>query len=139
MNRHQLNCPISKVIHGNTYLFKVLLEYELCPREHISYIVSCGFKNYIIVIILNIVDGMEDECTSQASSPRCAERKLHIVGKDYYKLYWVTEDCQLAEFTKNIPGLMHRCKLGYGFYEFTKPEYISFDKQVILMDKVFSN
>ena len=26
--------------------------------------------------------------------------------------------------------------LGYGFYEFTMPEFISYDKQVILMDKV---
>ena len=64
-------------------------------------------------------------------------KDLEIVKNDYYELYPVTKECQLSEFTATIPGLTTRCKLGYGFYEFTKPEFISFDKQVILMGKVF--
>ena len=65
------------------------------------------------------------------------EKKLEIVGKEYYELYPVTKECQLSEFTATIPGLRNRWKLGYGFYEFTKPEFISYDKQVILMAKVY--
>ena len=73
---------------------------------------------------------------TQLSYPKLSE-KLEVVGKEYYKLYPVTKECQLSEFTKTIPGLTSKWKLGYVFYEFTKPEFISFDKQVILMGKVY--
>ena len=88
---------------------------------------------------LNIADGKEDEFTIQQFSPKLDEKKLEIVGKEYYKLHSVTEECQLSVFTATIQGLTTKCKLGYGFYQFTKPEFILNDKQVILMGKVFLN
>ena len=42
----------------------------------------------------------------------------------------------ILDFTKTIEGITYNPGFGYGFYEFTKPEIISYDKQVILMDKV---
>lgn len=45
----------------------------------------------------------------------------------------------VLEFAKTMApeGLAHyNPGLGYGFYEFTKPEFILYDKQVIMMDKV---
>ena len=62
---------------------------------------------------------------------------LEKVPEKYYKLYTVDKTCPVSEFVKDIPE--SSCTgLGYGFYEFKKPELISYDKQVILMDKVFT-
>ena len=84
-----------------------------------------------------VPDGKDDECFVQQSPLLTHDGKgLEVVHNDYYKLYPVTSECKLSEFTATIPGLTNRCKLGYGFYEFTSSEYISFDKQVILMGKV---
>ena len=63
---------------------------------------------------------------------------LEKVPEKYYKLYTVDKTCPVSEFVKGISE--SSCTgLGYGFYEFKlKPELISYDKQVILMDKVFT-
>ena len=62
---------------------------------------------------------------------------MQLVDKKYRILKQVQEECSILDFVKTIEGLSHYTPgIGYGFYEFTKPERISHDKQVILMDKV---
>ena len=48
----------------------------------------------------------------------------------------VSKECTILDFGKTIEGVTYKPGLGYGFYDFTKPELISHDKQVILMDQV---
>ena len=62
------------------------------------------------------------------------EEKYHVqlervpLGQEY----------PILDFVKTkIEGVTYNPRLGYGFYEFTKPELISYDKQVIVMDQVF--
>ena len=62
---------------------------------------------------------------------------IKLVDKKYYTLNRVLQECSTLDFGKNIKGITYKPGLGYGFYEFTKPELISHDKQVILMDQVF--
>ena len=62
---------------------------------------------------------------------------LKIVGPEYYTLYPIEEECEILKFVENIKDLSYKSGLGYGFYQFTKPELISYDKQVILMGKVY--
>ena len=67
------------------------------------------------------------------------DKSLKLVDDKYKKLTRVPGDQEypVLEFTKNIEGIPNYYpKLGYGFYEFTKPEFILHNKQVILMDKV---
>ena len=67
------------------------------------------------------------------------DKTLKLVDDKYKMLIRVPDDREypVLEFTKTIKGIPdYYPKLGYGFYEFTKPEFISRDKQVILMDKV---
>ena len=63
------------------------------------------------------------------------ERNMQLVNQKHYKLERVTNECSILDFCRvtfedYTPGL------GYGFYEFTKPELIQYEKQVILMDQV---
>ena len=62
---------------------------------------------------------------------------LKPVEEKYYKLKYVPEECALLDIAKAIEGVAYAPGLGYGFYEFTKPEYILYNKQVIVMDQVF--
>ena len=58
----------------------------------------------------------------------------------FYSIYEVPEDCDdtlLSFGRKHIPGF--RSESGYGYFEFTKPEYLKFNKNVILMNKVNHN
>lgn len=68
------------------------------------------------------------------------DKTLKPVDDKYFtKLIRVPDDrvYPILEFTKTIEGIPdYYPRSGYGFYEFTKPEFISHDKQVILMDKV---
>ena len=69
------------------------------------------------------------------------EENLKRVEDKYIKLKKVPGDREypVLEFAKTMApeGLAHyNPGLGYGFFEFTKPEFILYDKQVIMMDKV---
>lgn len=79
---------------------------------------------------------MNQKLMSQTStSDSNVNKSLEIVPKEYYILYPVNKTCPVSEFVKDISECGFT-GLGYGFYEFKKPELISYDKQVILMDKV---
>jgi hypothetical protein len=74
------------------------------------------------------------------------DKNLKLVDEKYKKLirvpndqeYPILEFTNLKIFSEVIPGKVYHPSLGCGFYEFTKPEYISRNKQVILMDKVLA-
>ena len=52
------------------------------------------------------------------------------------KMYEVKHDCEAATFMKdNVPNY----KLESGYYQFTEPEYILHDTEVVLMDKVHAH
>ena len=58
----------------------------------------------------------------------------------HYSIYEVREDCDdtVESFgRRHIPGF--KSGSGYGYFEFTKPEYMKLNKNVILMDKVNHN
>ena len=63
-------------------------------------------------------------------------QKLQLVTERYYKLKYVPQECSILDFAKTIEGVTYNAGFGYGFYEFTKPEIIQYDKQVILMNEV---
>lgn len=92
------------------------------------------------LLVSEPTDGKKDEFVKQRSqtSTSNADKSLVIVPDKYYSLHSVTKACEVIDFVRGIPGLTYSTRLGYGFYEFTKPELISYDKQVILMDKVFT-
>jgi hypothetical protein len=74
-------------------------------------------------------------------TPKDAEENLKAVELKYIKLKKVPGDREypVHEFAKTMDGLSnYNPGLGYAFYEFTKPELIAYDKQVILMDKVWT-
>ena len=50
------------------------------------------------------------------------------------ELYDVTEDCEVTEFLRSK---LQNYRLESGYYQFTKPEYISDDTEVIFIDKVY--
>ena len=55
----------------------------------------------------------------------------------HHSIYEIPEDCDdtVENYGKwHIPGF--RSESGYGYFEFTKPEYLKPHKNVILMDKV---
>ena len=55
--------------------------------------------------------------------------------REYYAIYDVHENCNMESFgSHEIPGFT--TKRGYGYYEFTEPEYIKPHRNVILKDKV---
>ena len=67
------------------------------------------------------------------------DSEIKMVPEENYKLYSVENRCRVIDFVGKHADLeKYSPGLGYGFYEFTKPEFISYDKQVILMDKVFA-
>lgn len=107
-----------------------------------THFIFCEFVNSVVVhwhynnyYNVDIADEKQHKfLTSHSRS--ILHDSLEKVGQDYYTLYRVTKECRLSEFATGIPDLMVKSRLGYGFYEFTKPELISYDKQVILMDKV---
>ena len=74
--------------------------------------------------------------STPAPIPAAESETLKIVGPEYYTLYPVSKECEIPKFVETIKGLSYKPGLGYGFYQFTKPELISYDKQVILMGKV---
>ena len=73
------------------------------------------------------------------------DKSLKLVDDDYKKLirvprpddqeyYPILDFIKLESVSEVLHGKKYHPSLGYGFYEFTKPEYISRNKQVILMD-----
>ena len=68
----------------------------------------------------------------------CTDKEVEkVVNEQYYQLYYVPQDCTttVKEFLEDRQLHYSLC-LGYAFYEFTEPELIAHNKQVILMDKV---
>lgn len=64
-------------------------------------------------------------------------QNLKVVPKENYKLFTVVKQCQIMEFVGEKSELKtYNPALGYGFFELTKPEYISYNHEVIVMDKV---
>ena len=64
---------------------------------------------------------------------------MKMVPEENYKLFSVKKRCLVIDLVEEHEDLKkYSPGSGYGFYEFTKPEFISHDKQVILMDKVFA-
>jgi hypothetical protein len=64
---------------------------------------------------------------------------LKIIEQKYIKLKKVPagdREYPILEFAKTVEA-NYNPGMGYGFYEFTKPEFITCDKQVILMNKVW--
>ena len=97
-------------------------------------------KHQIIIGPNNIVDGKIDEFGKQKSSLSSVNQNVprKVVDEKFYQIFGVAKECDVPKFVKGIPDLKlkYNSGLGYGFYEFTKPELISYDKQVILMGKV---
>ena len=102
-----------------------------------------------MLIVINNLDGQVEEADEKLSrkstpSPSVSATEsditLKIVGQKYYTLYPVEKECKIPKFVETIDseGLSYKSGSGYGFYQFTKPELISYDKQVILMGKVWS-
>lgn len=99
-----------------------------------------------MLIVINNLDGQVEEADEKLSrkstpSPSVSATEsdtLNIVDQKYYTLYPVVKECEIPEFVETIEGLSYKSGSGYGFYQFTKPELISYDKQVILMGKVWS-
>ena len=97
-----------------------------------------------MLIVINNLDGQVEEADEKLSrkstpSPSVSATEsdtLKIVGQKYYTLYPVEKECEIPRFVETIEGLSYKSGSGYGFYQFTKPELISYDKQVILMGKV---
>lgn len=53
----------------------------------------------------------------------------------YNEVYAIQKQCNMNEFgRRHIPG--YNSELGYGYYEFTEPEYLKTHKNVIVMDEV---
>ena len=89
-----------------------------------------------------IVEGEKHRRESERRrvSLRFKNESLKLVDDKYKILTRIPADQEypILEFTKTIEGIPNYYpSLGYGFYQFTKPEYISYDKQVILMDQVY--
>lgn len=53
-----------------------------------------------------------------------------------FKLFDVTEDCSVVDFTKQKSLKIFDVTAGYGFYEFVDPEYIDLGKRIMLLDEV---
>ena len=92
---------------------------------------------YVIIILLG------DKFSDEAEPWKDEDKSLKLVDDKYKTLTQVPGDRKypmtILEFAKTIKGVFnYNPGLGYGFYEFTKPELISYDKQVILMDKVLN-
>jgi hypothetical protein len=89
------------------------------------------------------IDKLGDDSETErpkASLKRKEADNLELIADKCIKLKKVPGDREypILEFVKTVKGLAnYNPGLGYGFYEFTKPEFILYDKQVILMDKVF--
>ena len=97
----------------------------------------------------NIVVGERHKNEQKASERLMAtDESLKLVDEKYKKLIRVPHDqeypmcildfinLKLKSVSEVLPSSKYHPGLGYGFYEFTKPEFISRKKQVILMDKV---
>ena len=67
------------------------------------------------------------------------DQNLKPVPNENYELFTVSKACKVIEFRNSHQKLnTYYPAFGYGFFEFTKPEYISYNREVILMDKVYS-
>ena len=88
------------------------------------------------IIIIDIDSSTHDRLFSDVDGKPAIDERLRAIDKKYYRLEPVREECTIPDFVKTIEGVTYNPKLGYEFYEFTKPEYILYDQQVILMDKV---
>lgn len=90
------------------------------------------------------LDGQPDIEAEQKGLPSTAgsgkddhdKDNLKLIAERYYKLKNVPKEYLILDFAKTIEGITYNPGFGYGFYEFTKPEIIHYDKQVILMDEV---
>ena len=99
--------------------------------KQVKYIVLC-YHNFI-----------GDKFSDEAEPLKEEDKSLKLIDDKYKTLTLVPSDrkCPIPvlEFAKTIKSIFnYNPGLGYGFYEFTKPELISYDKQVILMDKVLN-
>ena len=87
-------------------------------------------------------DGEEDEFLDQRSPIATQEvllkdQNLKPVPTESYLLFTVSKACKVIEFRNAHQNLnTYNPALGYGFFEFTKPEYIRYNRAVIVMDKV---
>ena len=118
-----------KCIQNNSYNARAWIQYRIT--------VTCTG---------NIVVGERHKNEQKASERLTAtDESLKLVDEKYKKLIRVPDDQEypILDFTnlksvsEVLPSKKYHPSLGYGFYEFTKPEYISRNKQVILMDKVY--
>ena len=65
------------------------------------------------------------------------DQNLKPVPNRNYSLFTVSKACKVIEFRNAHQELnTYNPALGYGFFEFTKREYISYNQEVIVMDKV---
>ena len=70
----------------------------------------------------------------------------HIIGDSYFdrvdeatsqcEIFTVTADCRVVDFMSKSVSMIYNPVKGQGYYEFIEPEYISPNKQVILVDQV---
>ena len=55
----------------------------------------------------------------------------------HYEVYDVQKSCNMVKLAKHhIPGF--KPELGYGYYEFKLEEFLKPEKNVVLVDKVYS-
>ena len=90
-------------------------------------------------MVLNTIDGelpRKPKDVKPSSILKSAHEKLKQVERKY-KAFHVSDECRLVDFVKCKEDLnAFEPKLGYGFYQFTKKEMISYYDQVLLRDKV---
>ena len=90
-------------------------------------------------MVLNIIDGelpRKPKDVKPSSIHESAHEKLKQVERKY-EAFEVSAECRLVDFVKCIEVLnAFEPKLGYGFYQFTEKEMISYNDQVLLRDKV---
>lgn len=61
---------------------------------------------------------------------------MERIGYNIHKeVNYVNKDSTLEEFGRQYNPIF-RAELGYGYFEFTEPEYLNLKKKVIVMDKV---
>ena len=90
----------------------------------------------LLILCANFID---DKLSDEVKPWKDEDKSLTLVDDKHKTLTQVPGDQEypIVEFAKTIKGVSnYNPGLGYGFYEFTKPELISYEKQVILMDKV---
>ena len=95
--------------------------------------------NELDTYVDKLCDDSETERPKTPLKQKETEDNLKLVDHKYIKLKKVPvgREYPILEFAKTIEGLAnYNPGLGYGFCEFTMPEFILYDKEVIMMDKV---